>query len=83
MYQGPHQRCWTHLLRDIHQLKEQHPQDLVLARWAHAVREVYVLRPTPNLILTCPMRRAQRVEQQQRYQQWLWSIGLTWAAMRP
>ena len=41
VYQGPHQRCWTHLLRDIHQLKEQHPQDLVLARWAHAVREVY------------------------------------------
>ena len=40
VYQGPHQRCWTHLLRDIHQLKEQHPQDLVLARWAHAVREV-------------------------------------------
>ena len=38
VYQGPHQRCWTHLLRDIHQLKEQHPQDLVLARWAHAVR---------------------------------------------
>ncbi len=28
VYQGPHQRCWTHLLRDIHQLKEQHPQDL-------------------------------------------------------
>ena len=54
VYQGPHQRCWTHLLRDIHQLKEQHPQDLVLARWAHAVREVYdhaqaYPEPGPNL----------------------------------
>ncbi len=77
VYRGPHQRCWTHLLRDIHQLKEQHPQDLVLARWAHAVREVYdhaqaYPEPDPNLPET--VRRAQRVEQQQRYQQWLWSI---------
>ena len=77
VYQGPHQRCWTHLLRDIHQLKEQHPQDLVLARWAHAVREVYdhaqaYPEPDPNLPET--VQRAQRVERQQRYQQWLWSI---------
>ena len=77
VYPGPHQRCWTHLLRDIHQLKEQHPQDLVLARWAHAVREVYdhaqtYPEPGPNLPET--VQRAQRVEQQQRYQQWLWSI---------
>ena len=87
VYQGPHQRCWTHLLRDIHQLKEQHPQDLVLARWAHAVREVYdhaqaYPEPGPNLPET--VQRAQRVERQQRYQQWLWSICKpTWAAMRP
>ena len=77
VYQGPHQRCWTHLLRDIHQLKERHPQDLVLARWAHAVREVYdhaqaYPEPDPNLPAT--VRRAQRVEQQQRYQQWQWSV---------
>ena len=32
VYQGPHQRCWTHLLRDIHQLKEQHPQNEDLAK---------------------------------------------------
>ena len=77
VYQGPHQRCWTHLLRHIHQLKEQHPQDLVLARWAHAVREVYdhaqaYPEPDPNLPET--VQRAQRVERQQRYQQWLWFI---------
>ena len=22
VYQGPHQRCWTHLLRDIHLLRD-------------------------------------------------------------
>ena len=26
VHQGLHQRCWTHLLRDIHQLKEKYPQ---------------------------------------------------------
>ena len=85
VYQGPHQRCWIHpvsstgqsLLRDIRQLKEQHPQDLVLARWAHAVREVYdhaqaCPEPGPNLPET--VRRTQRIERQQRCRQWLWSI---------
>ena len=31
IYQGPHQRCWTHLLRDIHQLKERFPEHEGLA----------------------------------------------------
>ena len=77
VYQGPHQRCWTHLLRDIHQLKEQHPQNEDLARWSQQVREVYdhaqaYPGPDPGLLET--VRRTRRVEQQQRYQQWLWSI---------
>ena len=77
VYQGPHQRCWTHLLRDIHQLKEQHPQNEDLAKWSQQVREVYDHAqawpgPGPNLPET--VRRTRRVEQQQRYQQWLWSI---------
>ena len=41
VYQGPHQRCWTHLLRDIHLLKERFPEDEGLARWSRRVREVY------------------------------------------
>jgi hypothetical protein len=24
-FDGRHQRCWAHLLRDIHALKDQHP----------------------------------------------------------
>ncbi len=27
VYTGLHQRCWVHLLRDRHELKEQHPDD--------------------------------------------------------
>ena len=77
VYQGPHQRCWTHLLRDIHQLKEQHPQNEDLAKWSQQVREVYdhaqaCPEPDPNLPET--VRRTRRIERQQRYQQWLWSI---------
>ena len=40
-YDGPHQRCWTHLLRDIHTLVERHPADAALAAWAAQVRAVY------------------------------------------
>ena len=41
VYQGPHQRCWTHLLRDIHQLKERFPEHDGLAQWSRRVRDVY------------------------------------------
>ncbi|MBM2827102.1 MAG: Transposase family [Dehalococcoidia bacterium] len=29
-YPGEHQRCWAHLLGDIHDLKQMHPQDPAL-----------------------------------------------------
>jgi len=32
-----HQYCWAHLLRDIHDLTERHPQDPVVLGWAEAV----------------------------------------------
>ena len=41
VYLGQHQRCWTHLLRDIHELKEQQPQDQRVQDWAQGVRQVY------------------------------------------
>lgn len=40
-YPGPQQKCWVHLLRDIHDLERQHPADGALARWAAAIRAVY------------------------------------------
>ena len=40
-YDGPKQRCWAHLLRDIHDLRVLYPQDGSLARWADAVHGVY------------------------------------------
>lgn len=40
-YPGIHQRCWAHLLRDIHDLKEVYPSDTSLADWAAVVRTLY------------------------------------------
>ena len=40
-YPGLKQRCWAHLLRDIHDLKRIYPEDARLARWAAAVHELY------------------------------------------
>jgi transposase len=35
------QRCWAHLLRDIHDLRAAHPDDQAVAAWAAGVRAVY------------------------------------------
>lgn len=40
---GRHQRCWAHLLRDLHDLKADHPDALETIIWAKAVKEVYLL----------------------------------------
>ena len=40
-YDGPKQRCWVHLLRDIHDQRTRYPDDAPLARWADAVHGIY------------------------------------------
>ncbi len=40
-YDGLQQKCWVHLLRDIHDLLRQHPDDADLAAWAQGVRDCY------------------------------------------
>jgi hypothetical protein len=41
VYLGPHQRCWVHLLRDLHELKEEHGEEEKVVAWAEAVRALY------------------------------------------
>jgi hypothetical protein len=36
-HEGPHQRCWAHLLRDIYELTAQRPADDPVQRWARRV----------------------------------------------
>lgn len=38
---GRKQRCGAHLLRDLHALKEAHPQDEAVRDWVQAVRALY------------------------------------------
>jgi hypothetical protein len=40
-YAGKHQRCWTHLLRDLHALKQAHEQVAEVQAWAQSVRALY------------------------------------------
>ena len=40
-YPGLKQRCWVHLLRDIHDLKQAHPEDSDVTQWAGAVKAIY------------------------------------------
>ena len=39
-YDGPKQRCWAHLLRDIHDLRALYPDDDRLAQWADAIHHL-------------------------------------------
>jgi len=40
-YGGRHQRCWVHLLRDLHALKEAAGADWAVQQWAQGVRTLY------------------------------------------
>jgi len=37
-YAGKHQRCWVHLLRDLHALEEAPVRDAEVLGWANDVR---------------------------------------------
>jgi transposase len=40
-YAGKHQRCWVHLLRALHELKQAHQQEAEVLAWADSVRTLY------------------------------------------
>jgi len=40
-FAGEHQRCWAHLLRDLHQLKEEHKDNQEVLGWAGELRALY------------------------------------------
>ena len=53
-YDGPKQRCWAHLLRDIHDLRALYPDDDRLAQWADAIH--HLTRSARRLTLLLPQR---------------------------
>ena len=58
-YDGPKQRCWAHLLRDIHDRRTLYPEDAPLAQWADAVHQLYVQAKT----FTHPSGQQRRIAQ--------------------
>lgn len=40
-YPGRKQRCWAHLLRDLHDLTAAYPADAALQRWAGRIKRLY------------------------------------------
>jgi FtsZ-binding cell division protein ZapB len=41
LVRGRHQRCWSHLLRDLHTLKEEQAEQAEVLAWASALRALY------------------------------------------
>jgi len=41
VYTGRHQRCWVHLLRDMHKLKEEYPEDTAVQTWVQELRSLH------------------------------------------
>ena len=40
-YPGVQQRCWTHLLRAVHDLRVAHPADPAVGQWAAGLHDLY------------------------------------------
>jgi transposase len=82
VYTGLHQRCWVHLLRDRHELKEQHPENSDVQRWAKDVKALYdravaYLGPDPSL--PAAKQEAARRKYQHALEQELWQLCAPYA----
>ena len=76
-YEGLHQRCWVHFLRDGHDLTEHYPDDAAVQGWFSAVTALYekaraYAGPDPSLPLA--RQQAARRQQQQLLEQELWQL---------
>jgi hypothetical protein len=47
-FDGEKQRCWAHLLRDIDDLADEHPEDAILAAWIVGVRAIWERATAPR-----------------------------------
>lgn len=74
---GLHQRCWVHLLRDMHELKEKHVGDRQLKRWAAAVKAIYDRAKEykgPGARLGAVEQRLERVKKQREFERELMRV---------
>lgn len=79
IHQGLHQRCWVHLLGDMHDLKEDYPHDEALLTWASSVKTIYEqavawAQQGPDTALSPRQQQQARVAQQHAFEQQLWQV---------
>jgi hypothetical protein len=79
IHQGLHQRCWVHLLGDVHDLKKQFPHDEALWNWAKQVKAIYEeavawVQQGPDKQSTPAQQRQARVAQQHAFEHQLWRV---------
>jgi len=77
-YSGFHQRCWVHLLRDIHKLKEEHKKHPPLNKWAKQVKQIYEEAkayggPSPNTKAGVAME--ERIAKQRQFEERLKQVS--------
>lgn len=81
VHTGFHQRCWAHLLRDIHELTEEHPKDKKIRSWAKKINQLYQVAnswPGPDPQLPLGIQAQQRIEKEQYFKQKLKNICSLW-----
>lgn len=72
IYNGFHQRCWVHLLRDIKKLKEEHKKHPPLNLWAKRVKQIYDEAKAyqgPAPILSVLAKEQERIVKQQYFEE--------------
>lgn len=62
IYPGKHQRCWVHLLRDLHALKQAHAEDADVQTWSAKVRALYDDAQTWQKTMASPTARERETQ---------------------
>ncbi len=79
VHTGFHQRCWTHLLRDIHELTEEDPKNKVVKRWARRIHAIYQEAATwsgPDPQLPIGTQAQERIRQEAYFKEKLKQISM-------
>lgn len=81
IYNGFHQRCWVHLLRDIKDLKEDYPKDKQLKLWIRQVKTIYEEAKQytgPPQLLPIGLKEEQRIAKQKYFEDKLREVAYPW-----
>ncbi len=68
-YPGLKQRCWAHVLRAMHELKEEYPDNAELQRWAAQVHGLYARAKRFK-----PAKETERARAKERFEQRLLAL---------